>query len=145
MKNIESHLIFFFIFNISYTFNKYFLILKVKEIMVDKGSTNSNYLIQERVPLSKPFSMELNDSGKSVRESFESHPEFRTTDGLYKKCLIYATAYTETMLSRAKIEDPEIFAVKGMSKPEMQMHLIHNMCLPMAKLNAAQYRRTIVD
>ena len=49
-------------------------------------------------------------------------------------------AYTETMLTRARAEEPEIFALKGMSKPEMQVHLIHNMCLPYAKFSAHMFR-----
>ena len=67
--------------------------------------------------------------GKSEREAFDKYTRFRATDTLHKKCIVYATAYTETMLTRAKVEDPEIFAVKGMSKHEMQQHLINNMCL----------------
>ena len=49
------------------------------------------------------------------------------------------------MLTRAKVEDPEIFAVKGMSKHEMQQHMINNMCLPYAKINANQYRITLAQ
>tara|TARA_B110000503_G_C6881850_1_gene303054 strand:+ start:251 stop:445 length:195 start_codon:yes stop_codon:yes gene_type:complete len=56
-----------------------------------------------------------------------------------------AYAYTETMLTRAKVEDPEIFAVKGMSKSEMQAHLVHNMCLPYTKVNASLFRNTTAD
>ena len=89
--------------------------------MVDKEETNTNYLMQERPPVSKPFSMDMSMvGGKSQKEDFDKSPAFKTTDGLFKKCLIYAAAYTETMLTRAKVEDPEIFAVKGMSKSEMQ-------------------------
>ena len=75
--------------------------------MVDKSPSNPNYLQQDRIPVSKPFSVDLSTvGGKSVKEAFDKYPEFRATDGLYKKCLIYATAYTETMLTRAKVEDP---------------------------------------
>ena len=89
--------------------------------MVDKTQDKSNYLMQERRPVEKPFSVNLSEvGGKSQREAFESNIQFQATDGLYKKCMMYATAYTETMLVRAKVEDPEIFAVKGMSKHEMQ-------------------------
>ena len=44
------------------------------------------------------------------------------------------------MLARAKAEEPDIFAVKGMGKSEMQAHLVHNMCLPYAKVNAKMFR-----
>ena len=114
--------------------------------MADKEPTNSNYLMQERKSVTKPFSVDLdNVGGRSVEEAFNKYPQFKATDGLHKKCIVYATAYTETMLTRAKVEDPEIFAVKGMSKQEMQQHLINNMCLPYAKLNANQYRRTYAE
>lgn len=49
-------------------------------------------------------------------------------------------AYTETMLIRAKTEDPEIFAKKGMSKAEMQTHMINNMCLKYNKLHTKMFR-----
>ena len=46
------------------------------------------------------------------------------------------------MLTRAKLEDPEVFAMKGMSKAEMQTHLIHNMCLPYKQMHAKVFRDT---
>ena len=44
------------------------------------------------------------------------------------------------MLVRKMAEDPEYFAVKGMSKPEMQANMIHNMCLPYTKFHAKAFR-----
>ena len=32
---------------------------------------------------------------------------------------MYAAAYTETMLTRAKAEEPDLFATRGMNKAEM--------------------------
>ena len=55
---------------------------------------------------------------------------------------MYATAYTETMLTRAKAEEPEIFAIKGMSKQEMQVNMVNNMCLPYKKLQNRAFRDT---
>lgn len=49
-------------------------------------------------------------------------------------------AYTEVMLVRAKAEDPEIFAKKGMSKAELQTHMVHNMCLKYHKIHAKMFR-----
>ena len=46
------------------------------------------------------------------------------------------------MLTRAKVEDPEVFAMKGISKSEMQSHLVHNMCLPYKKYQTRVYRET---
>ena len=43
---------------------------------------------------------------------------------------MYASSYTEAMLTRAKAEEPDLFAMRGMQKEEMQSHLINNMCLP---------------
>tara|TARA_B110000305_G_C18868612_1_gene372078 strand:+ start:161 stop:319 length:159 start_codon:yes stop_codon:yes gene_type:complete len=50
---------------------------------------------------------------------YEADPKFKDAQDIYANCMVYATAYTETMLTRAKAEDPEVFAVKGMSKDEM--------------------------
>ena len=61
---------------------------------------------------------------------------------VHDRCLTFATAYTETMLQRALVEDPELFAVKGMNKAEMQVYMVHNMCLPYAKLHAKVFRNT---
>ena len=80
--------------------------------------------------------------GKSGKEDYDKFPHYRATADAESKCIMMATAYTETMLTRAKLEDPEIFAVKGMSKSEMQTHLVHNMCLPYKKLNASVFRNT---
>ena len=46
------------------------------------------------------------------------------------------------MLTRAKLEEPEFFAMKNMSKEEMQQIMIHNMCLPYAKYQAKAFRDT---
>ena len=50
---------------------------------------------------------------------YDSHAEYKDATTLHQACVIYATAYTETMLLRAKAANPEIFALKGMSKEEM--------------------------
>ena len=44
------------------------------------------------------------------------------------------------MLNRAAVEDPEVFAVKGVSRQEMHQHLVHNMCLPYKTLHARAFR-----
>ena len=46
------------------------------------------------------------------------------------------------MLSRAKAEDPEVFAVKDMSKDEMQTHLVNNICLPYSKFKVKMFKET---
>ena len=45
--------------------------------------------------------------------------EWKEIDDLHSLCVEYATVYTEGVLKRAKKEDPDVFAVKGMSKHEM--------------------------
>ena len=76
----------------------------------------------------------------STKELYESDPMFKDANRTYKNCLMYAAAYTETMLTRAKAEEPEIFALKGMSKSEMQAHMVNNICLPYKKIQARVFR-----
>ena len=80
--------------------------------------------------------------GKSITMKYTSYPDFIEANAVHRACIVYATAYTETMLTRAKAEDPEIFAMRGMSKEEMQSHLINNMCLQYSKLQAKVFRET---
>ena len=75
-------------------------------------------------------------------ERYDAHKDFKDANELHTKCLVYATAYTETMLTRAQVEDPEIFAMKGMNKSEMQQNMVHNMCLPYTKLQSKMFRET---
>ena len=81
-------------------------------------------------------------TGASTDERYEKYGNWTEQNKLYKNCLIYATAYTETMLTRAKAEDPEVFATKGMSKQEMQVHMVNNICLPYKKLQNRAFRDT---
>ena len=74
--------------------------------------------------------------------AYEAHNNYKESKDAHALCILYATAYTETMLMRAKAEDPDIFAMKGMSKEEMQAHLTHNMCLPYSKMHAKVFRET---
>ena len=99
------------------------------------------YLEQDRSNASKPFSMGHGKLvGRSAKDLYMADKDFKDADDLHTKCLVYASAYTETMLTRAQVEDPEIFAVKGMNKSEMQQNMIHNMCLPYKKLHAKMFR-----
>ena len=59
---------------------------------------------------------------------------------MYDDCQTYANSYTKIMLNRAAVEDPEVFAVKGVSKAEMHANLVHNMCLPYKTLHARAFR-----
>ena len=109
--------------------------------MTDKEQGNSDYLKQPRDPGSKYFSFDQEQlAGKSMQEKYKEDVNFRAAHELHKKCTVYALAYTEVMLNRAKAEDPEIFAKKGMSKSEMQAHMVHNMCLNYSKVQAKMFR-----
>ena len=80
--------------------------------------------------------------GKSTQDLYKQYPDYIESSTLHTACITYATAYTETMLTRAVVDDPEIFAMRGMSKQEMQAHLVNNMCLQYSKLNARVFRDT---
>ena len=109
--------------------------------MTDKEQGNANYLKQPRTGDSKYFSFDADNlGGKTNEERYQKDPNYSTAHELYKKCNIYALAYTEVMLHRAKAEDPEIFAKKGMSKSEMQAHMVSNMCLPYQKIQTKMFR-----
>ena len=109
----------------------------------DKATEQSDYLLHPRDSESKPFSFHNSAlAGKSQKMNYDSYGDFKDASTLHQACVVYATAYTETMLTRAKAEDPEIFAMRGMSKGEMQAHLTHNMCLPYAKVHSKVFRET---
>ena len=55
-------------------------------------------------------------------------------------CMLYATAYNETMLKRLEKEKPEFYEENNLSKGEMVAHLTNNMCLPYAKYRSKVYR-----
>ena len=102
---------------------------------------SNNYLENERDNTNKAFSISHKALvGKSTQEEYEKQGTWMDANYLYKNCLVYATAYTETMLTRAKAEDPEIFATKGMSKAEMQALMVNNMCVSYKKLQARAFR-----
>ena len=112
-------------------------------VNTDKQPAKTDYLLQPRDSESKPFSFTNGQlAGKSQKMAYDSFGEYKDASTLHKACVVYATAYTETMLTRAKAEDPEIFALRGMSKAEMQAHLTHNMCLPYAKVHSKVFRET---
>ena len=96
---------------------------------------SQHYLEQERDGGSKAFSIDKDMLvGKSMGELYEGQSKYQEANSLYQSCLTYATAYTETMLTRAQVEDSEIFATKGMSKAEMQALMTNNICLPYKKI-----------
>lgn len=102
---------------------------------------SDTYLTNKRSSASKPFS--IKDEffvGRSERQDYLDNSDYKEVKGMYDKCLNYAESYTKIMLNRALIEDPEVFAVKGISRKEMHMNLVHNMCLPYKSLHARAFR-----
>ena len=102
---------------------------------------STHYLEQERDNTNKAFSKPHESlGGKSIQDEYKKNGSWVEANTLYKSCLLYAAAYSETMLTRAKAEDPEIFATKGMSKSEMQMLMVNNMCIPFKKVQVRAFR-----
>ena len=102
---------------------------------------STHYLEQERDNTNKAFSFKhASLGGKSTQDEYKQQGSWVDANTLYRNCLMYATAYTETMLTRAKAEDPEIFATKGMSKSEMQALMTNNMCVPYKKVQVRAFR-----
>ena len=87
-------------------------------------------MAQERPGSTKPFALTpdlLN--GASRTELYDSVPQYKEAKGLYNSCLIYATAYNETMLQRLEKEKPEFYEENNLVKAELVAHLSNNMCL----------------
>ena len=79
-----------------------------------------SYLKQNRTSDTKPFSIHKDQLvGDSKIQQYENSADYRDVKGMYDSCLQYANSYTKIMLNRAAVEDPEIFAVKGISREEM--------------------------
>ena len=57
-------------------------------------------------------------------------------------CLLYATAYNETLLKRLEKEKPEFFEENNINKREMVSHLTNNMCLAYTKYKNKVFRDT---
>ena len=103
----------------------------------------SGYLKNEREADQKIFS-QSNEKliGRTAQDIYRSYPDFSDADLKLEKCLEYANAYSMTVLNRAQIEDPEIFAVKGMNKEELCAYMARNMCLNEAQMRARLFRET---
>ena len=95
----------------------------------------------ERDSTQKPFSAtQRTHQGKSTRDLYMSDPDYKEDHQRYEQCRQFAEAYSGILLRRAEVEDPAIFAVKGMSKEEMHLQMIQNMCLPYAHQKALSFR-----
>jgi len=54
--------------------------------------------------------------------------------------VIYAAAYSMTVLKRLMAEKPEFLEEAGVSEDEMVTHLTNNMCLPYQKYQSRMFR-----
>ena len=84
----------------------------------------------ERKPNTKPFALSDDDmDGASRMELYDKSEDFKQARELHNMCMLYATAYNETMLKRLEKEKPEFFEENSVSKREMVAHLTNNMCI----------------
>ncbi len=60
-------------------------------------------------------------------------------------CMMYATAYNETMLKRMEKEKAEFFEENSINKRELVAHLTNNMCLPYTKYKNTVFRDTLAQ
>lgn len=83
---------------------------------------------------SKPFTIAPGQiDGASMQELFEKDYKYKEAKEMYSMCVLYATAYNETMLKRLEKEKPDFYEENNLQKQELIAHLINNMCLPYAK------------
>ena len=57
----------------------------------------------------------------------------------FRRCMLYAQAYTTTMMNRLNNEEPEYFDDKNISKDEFTVHLMSNLCLKQRKNKNAAF------
>ena len=98
---------------------------------------------QERPSNTKPFALSSDQlSGASKNELYDSVPAFKDAKTLLNQCLVYATAYNETMLLRLEKERPEFYEENNINKRELVAHLNNNMCLAYSKYKSKVFRDT---
>ena len=100
---------------------------------------------QERPSSTKVFALNSDQlSGASKNELYDSVPAFKDAKALLNQCLIYATAYNETMLLRLEKERPEFYEENNVNKKELVAHLNNNMCIAYSKYKSRVFRDTTV-
>ena len=96
---------------------------------------------QDRPADSKTFALSSGDlAGDSKTEMYNKVDSFKSAKEAYDTCLLYATAYNETLLKRLEAERPEFYEENELSKAELVAHLVNNMCLPFAKFRGRVFR-----
>jgi hypothetical protein len=101
---------------------------------------------EERPANLKAFAVDVDDlKGKSLVEQYNKDPLYVQSKEMHKTCMMYGTAYADTILQRIENEQPDYFSNKGVSRTTMMAHLINNICLPVAKAHGRQFRNTTAN
>ena len=96
-----------------------------------------------RGPSTKPFALTADHlDGASRVELYDKNLEFKQAKEMHNMCMLYATAYNETMLKRLEKEKAEFFDENNINKSEMVAHLTNNMCLAYTKYKNKVFRDT---
>ncbi len=98
----------------------------------------------ERPPNTKPFALTSDDvEGASLMELYDKNTNFKQAKELHNMCMLYATAFNETMLKRLEKEKPEFYEENNISsRGELVAHLTNNMCLQYTKYKSKVFRDT---
>ncbi len=78
-------------------------------------------------------------------ELYKKDKDYENSMQLHRMCIMYAQAYSDTMLQRLVNEQPDYFEEKGISRSEFTAHLSNNICLPVSKAHARQFRDTTAN
>ena len=75
---------------------------------------------QERKPEDKAFAFRTDQFlGRTIVDKFKQYPDYVAVDQMSRACLLYASAYTDTMIRRVLKEEPEFFDDKEFTMQEM--------------------------
>lgn len=97
---------------------------------METPKSSADFRKTPRPPQNKAFAMNQNYMmGESNVQEFKKYPEFQSVEHSTRTCLMYAAAYTSTMLERIKNEQPDFFDDKDYTEQEITAKINHNMCL----------------
>ena len=95
---------------------------------------------QERQPHEKAFAMNSSDlQGQKFKLAYGKNKGFMAAEEDFRRGMLYAQAYTTTMMNRLNNEEPEYFDDKNISKDEFTVHLMSNLCLEQRKNKNAAF------
>ena len=79
-----------------------------------------------------------------MNEMYDQYHMYKEIKQLHNQCLLYANAYSATLLKRLEGERPEFFEENGITRESLCTQLSHNICLPYTKLRGKAFRDTTV-